>query len=232
MTPTAPTWTRARLERVMCLRFGFAQDGTAPDTAEAADVLGVSRRTVQRWLHASHGRSLAHIPPRRVTQLVELCLPSAETRAREAQQARYAQQAIDGLHLPRKMGVKPAWEKQRWLTPHLVVVLEVPVRRLRIRQLSIARAEDERIAELNRRGRIIDQAAVPTRFHATLLAHRVLSEVAPWRFQALPHQARQGFTQTWLNDAPATHLSRWALDLEPTKTPRPRKPRRRAPEEQ
>ena len=231
MSPAAPTWTRARLERVMCLRFGFAHTGTAPDTARAAEALGVSRRTVQRWLHASHGRSLAHIPPRRVAQLVELLLPSAETRAREAQQARYAQQAIDGLHLPRKMGIKPAWEKQRWLTPHLVVVLEIPVRHLRIRQLSIARAEDQRIAELHRRGRIVDQTEVATRFHATLLAHRVLTEIEPWRFHALPHQARQGFTQAWLNDAPATHLSRWALDLAPTKTTPTRKPRRRDPVE-
>ncbi len=227
MTPIAPTWTRARLERVMCLRFGFAHDGTSPDTANAAAALGVSRRTVQRWLHAAHGRSLAHIPPRRLEQLVELLLPTAETRAREAQQARYAERAISGLHLPRKMGIKPAWERQRWLEPHVVVVLEIRVRHLRIRQLAIARAEETRVSELHRRGRIIDQAVVPTRFHATVVAHRALSELAPWRFQALPEQVQQGFTQSWLDDAPPSRLARWAVDLKAALEPPASAPRRR-----
>ena len=32
----APLWTRARLERVMCLRFGFGHAPASPDTAAAA----------------------------------------------------------------------------------------------------------------------------------------------------------------------------------------------------
>lgn len=213
MTPSSPTWTKARLERVMCLRFGFAPDGRSPDTASTAAVMGVSRRTVQRWLHAAHGRSLAHIPRRRLDQLIELLLPTAETRAREAQQSRYAQRAISGLTLPRKMGVLPAWERQRWLEPHLVVVLDVRVRQLRIRQLAIARNEPDKLHELRRRGQVGDQAQVPTRFHATVLVQRVLDEMAPWRFQAQPGQVGQGFTQAWMGDAPATQLSRWASEL-------------------
>ena len=214
MTRLGPTWTRARLARVMCLRFGFGVDDRSPDTASAAAAMGVTRRTVQRWLHADHGRSLAHIPPRRLAQLVQLLLPSAETRSREEQQARYARRAISGLNLPRKMGVLPAWERQRWLEPHLVVVVEVRVHRLRIRQLAIARAEPSKLQELRRRGKIVDQAPVPTRFHATLLVHRALSELAAWRFQAQPDQVGQGFTQAWMDDAPTTQLTLWAADLD------------------
>ena len=206
-------WTRARLERVMCLRFGFARDGSS-DTAAAAAAMGVSRRTVQRWLHAESGRSLARIPPKRLEQLLVMLLPSQETQDKEAQQDRYAAKAIAGLHLPRKMGIKPAWERQRWLEQHLVVVLEIRVRHLRIRQLAIGRSSLSKLDEFKRRGRIIDQATVPTRFHATRLAHRTLSELSQWRFQAGEDQVLQGFTQAWLADAPPTHLSRWSQDLE------------------
>lgn len=212
---TGPLWTRARLERVMCLRFGFGHDQISPDTAAAATAMGVTRRTVQRWLHAEHGRSMAHIPVKRREQLIELLLPQAETLAREEQQARYARKAIDGLHLPRKMGIKPAWEKQRWLEPHRVAVLQIPVGHLKIRQLAIARDEPGRVAEMTRRGKVIDEVVVPTRFHATVLVHQTLTELGPWRFQAGGDQVTQGFTQAWIADptTPRTHLSSTALLL-------------------
>ena len=211
---SSPAWTRARVARVMCLRFGFASDG-GPDTAAAAAAMGVSRRTVQRWLHADHGRSIAHIPLRRRDQLIALLQPAAETMAREEQQARYALKAIDGLRLPRKMGVKPAWERQRWLEPHRVVVLEIPVRQLRIRQLAIFRDVESRAKEVERRGKVIDQTTVPTRFHATVLVHEVLSEMEPWRFEAGDDQVVQGYTQAWMVEpsTPKTHLSTAALLL-------------------
>ena len=100
--------------------------------------MGVSRRTVQRWLHA-HTADPWPTSPRRLDQLIELLRPAKKTRPKEAQQARYATKAIGGLHLPRKMGIKPAWEQQRWLEQHIVAVLEVKVHQLRIRQLATAR---------------------------------------------------------------------------------------------
>ncbi len=212
-TPTKrPLWTRARLERVMCLRFGFEANGR-PDTAAAAETMGVSRRTVQRWLHAQHGRSLAHIPPRRLEQLIGLLTPDETTLRREEVQAGYAERAIAGLHLGRKRGINPAWEKQRWLEQHAVVVLEIGVGHLKIRQIATSRVTVANLDEFRRRGRIVDHAIVPTRFHGTLLVHRTLAEVAAWRFKAGEHQVVQGFTQAWLADAPATDLGRWSAEL-------------------
>lgn len=213
MSPAKPIWTRARLLRVMTLRFGTGAHG-GPNTAAAATAMGVSQRTVQRWLHAAHGRSLAHIPPARLAQLLALLQPDPGTIAREAQQARYALKAIGGLHLGRKAGIKPAWEKQGWLEPHLVVVLEIKVGAHKIRQLAVGRSSVAKTDELKKRGRIIDQAVVPTRFHATVLTHRILTDVGPWRYQADADQVRQGFTQSWLADAPDTHLTRDARRIE------------------
>lgn len=209
---TAPLWTRARLTRVMSLRFGINQHGGV-DTAAAAAAMGVSRRTVQRWLHARHGRSIAHIPAKRLAQLLGLLLPSAETRQREDTTARYAHQAIARISDPGPAGVNPSWTRQKWLEPHRVVVLEVRIHQLRIRQLAVGRDTDTKRRELAKRGRIVDEVVVPTRFHATALTHQVLTDLAPWRFQAGEDQVVAGFTQAWLADAPRTNLTATAQTL-------------------
>jgi hypothetical protein len=214
---------------VLSLRFGVSTSGKAGDTAVKVDIaavaaaMGVTERTVQRWLHTPHARSKPAIPPRRLAQLLDLLRPSPESLAREAQQARYAEEAIAGFHLPRRMGIKPAWEEQQWLEQHLVVVLEVPVRsRMAIRQITLGRNSVRKLTEFQRRGRIIDQAVVPSRFHATLLVQRVLTEIDPWRYRAETRQVRQGFTWTWTSDAPATHLSWWSDELPSQRPPQPR----------
>lgn len=219
----APTWTRARLQRVLCLRFGFSAAGGVDTSAVAAE-MGVTRRTVQRWLHASHGRSLAQIPPRRLEQLLGLCLPDAETRAQEEHQDGYARRAIANLGLPRQAGVKPAWKKQRWLELHVVAVIEVRVRNLRIYQLALGRSDfgaaesaggeevlgiprpDRKLLSFTKRGKIVDHLSVPTRFHATVLSHRVLADLGEYRFAAGTDQVTQGYTKAWLADAPLVDL--------------------------
>ncbi len=210
MSRNGPLWTRARLDRVMRLRFGTTGRGHA-DTAATAAAMGVSQRTVQRWLHASSGRAVAHISPARLEQLIGLLLPSEETRRREDNQARYAIKAIAQLQLPRGRGVLPAWTKQRWTEPHMVVVLEIS--EPRIRQIAVGRLSLAKTDELARRGKIIDQAVVPSRFHATALVHQVLTDLAPWRFQAGTGAVAQGYTQAWIADAPPTHLTRTVEDI-------------------
>lgn len=191
----------------MTLRFGTNARGGL-NTAAAAHEMGVSQRTVQRWLHAHHGRSIAHIPAQQLARLLELLQPDPDLIKREIQQARYATKAIGGLDLGRGAGIKPAWEKQGWLTTHLVVVIEIKVGSSRIRQLAVGRSSVAKLEEFKKRGQIVDQAVVPTRFHATVLTHKVLTDLAAWRFRAGVDQVVQGYTQAWIADAPATHLDR------------------------
>lgn len=213
-TSGGPTWTRARLVRVLRLCFGSTPAGGVDTTAVAA-AMGVSRRSVQRWLNAPHGRSRAPIPAARLAQLVELTQPAALTLRREAQGADYALDAIDKLGLGRGRGVLPSWRERRWLEPHLVVVLEVKVDDQKIRQVLLGRADLGRLDGFRKRGRVVDQTTVPTRFHATVLTHRVLAARQPWRYQARPGQVAASYTQAWLDDAPATHLGRDAQELPP-----------------
>lgn len=231
MTGTAagPRWTRARLERILCLRFGYARDGLSPDTAAVAEAMGVSRRTVQRWLHGSSGRETAHIPPRRREQLIGLVLPSADALAREDFEAQYARSAIEGMtRRGRKWtGGLPIWSERRWLEPHRVAVVEIPLARpaagggagpasrTKIRQILIARDDPAHGGALGRRGRVIDEAVVPTRFHATILVQQTLAAMGPWRFQAAPTQVKKTFTRAWMADGttPPTRLEDGAAAL-------------------
>ena len=207
MNAPGPRWTRARLARVMTLTFGDATTGRL-DTAAVAEAMGVSRRSVQRWVHAPSGRSRAAIPPARLAQMVVAITPSADSLAAERTAARYATKAVAGLDLARGQGVLPSWERQRWLEEHFVLVLAVSVGRFQVRQLAVTRAEVGKVDAVARRGRIIDQAVVATRFHATLLVSKVLTDVGPWRYRATLTQVHQGTTWTWLPDAPVTHLGR------------------------
>lgn len=205
-----PLWTRARLARVMSLRFGTNSRGHV-DADAAAAALGVSPRTVRRWLAGRHGRQLAHIPPRRLRQLIEVLQPATERRRDEQQQADYAREAIEQLKLPRKLGVLPSWEKRRWTEPHVVAVLGI--RKHGIRQLAVMRSGGRTSDALRRRGQVLDFVVVPTRFHATVLVHRMLTELGPWRFQAKPGSVLQGVTQAWLDDAPPVDLAATYTDL-------------------
>lgn len=199
-----PLWTRARLQRVLGLRFGVSARGHV-DVDAVAQAMGVSTRTVQRWLAGSSGRSLAHLPPRRLQQLITLLLPSEETLRDEARAATYARKAISQLRLGRKRGILPVWEERRWLEDHLVAV--IAVKDVGIRQLAVTRTSANASDQLGRRGRVVDFVVVPTRFHATVLTHAVLTELGPWRFRALPGTVKQGPTLCWLDDAPPTNLS-------------------------
>lgn len=196
----------------MTLTFGDTTTGTL-DTAATAHAMGVSRRSIQRWTHAPSGRSRAAIPPARLTQLLEAITPSRESLRAERDGARYAAKAIAGLDLARGQGVLESWRRQRWIEEHFVFVLAVRVGRFTVRQLAVTRAELAKVDAVARRGQIIDQVVVPTRFHATVLAHKVLTDVGPWRYRATLTQVHQGTTWTWLPDAPVTHLGRDRDDM-------------------
>lgn len=201
-----PLWTRARLERVMRLRFGEAPR-SGVDTVAVAEAMGVSRRTVQRWLHARSGRALSHLPASRKQQLIDLLRPSQQRLQHEDDQQRYAAQVVLGL-AERPDEVLPGWQQKRWLDPHLVVILEVQVTaHSRVRQVTSLRDENDRLKALGKRGRIVASVQVPTHFHGTLLINRVLHLVGPWRYQAQPKQVKRGWTATWTTDAPSVPLT-------------------------
>lgn len=207
-----PLWTTARLRRLLIARYGIGPHGGIPAAAVAA-ALGVSPRTVHRWLHTSSPRSLAHIPPRRLAELKALVMPSEQVLRDEQQAATYAENAISALRLGRGRGVLESWTRQRWLEEHIVLVREVAWADTTVRHLRVVRA-DRRAGAVKGARRIVDEITVPTKFHGTALASFTMDQIGPWRIHATAEQVGVGFTQVWSSDAPRTHLMAWADLLE------------------
>lgn len=202
-----PRWTVKQLAEVLALSYGTGPRG-GPNTAATAVDLGVSRRTVQRWLHGSN-RQRAGIPANRLTQITR---PDPLVLQHEAQAADYAREAIARIALPKGRGVLEAWQVQRWLEPHLVAVLDVTVAPgVLVRQATISRGHTKSMQALRRRGQIADFTVVPTRFHATVLVHELLGRVGPWRVLPRMGTVKVGRTQTWSVTAPMVDLDQLAV---------------------
>ncbi len=206
-----PRWTTTQLAGALAIRFGTTTAGT-PDTATAAAEMGVSRRTVQRWLHGSR-RARAHIPAARLTQIT---CPDPQVLRQEDLSARYARDAIARIALPREKGIEESWRTRRWLEPHLVAVLDVPIPqlgRVRIRQASITRGVDRAMKALRRRGEVIDFTVVPTRFHATVLVHELLARLGPWRLLPREGFVPSGRSTSWSATAATPDLDHLVSEL-------------------
>ncbi len=196
-----PRWTHRRLRCVVGVAFGVNSRGQ-PHTATAAAALGVSQRTVQRWLHGTD-RTLARLPAGRLEQIQAAVRPDPESLRQEEITARYAHDAIAASAAPAGTGVLPAWRQQKWLEPHLVAVLELAGG---LRQVAITRASDRAMPELRKRGKVVSHTTLGTRFHATALAAALLTQLDPWRVMTPPGAVKQGRTQTWVADAPPVTL--------------------------
>lgn len=204
-----PSWTREQLQYRLLVRFGPDRHGDV-DQSAVQQALGVSRRTLRRWLHGDPNQVVGMMGANRSKVHLAL-LPSERTLRQEKLDEDYARQALKGLARRRRRGILPAWREQRWLEPHLVAVIEH--RSTGLRQVAVART-DGRVDQLKRRGELVDFVEVPTRFHATLLVAAVLEVITPWRVVAAKSLIGQGNTIAWSPDAPVVDLSAIAFERE------------------
>ncbi len=192
---------------MLSLAYGVNSRG-GPDTAAAAAALGVSPRTVQRWLRGKP-RAFASLPTGRLEQIRRDIRPDGQSLNQEQLTATYARSAIERIALPGEVGVLPAWRQRRWIEPHLVAVLELPGGGLR--QVTVSRKSDRTLAELGKRGKVLSHTTVATRFHATALVAVVLQQTDAWRVTAPAGLVKQGRTQTWAVAAPRVSLPELAV---------------------
>jgi hypothetical protein len=204
-----PAWTREQLTYRLLVRFGPDRHGQV-DQVAVQQALGVSRRTLRRWLHGDPTEVVGMMDANR-SKMHAALLPSKRTLRQEKLDENYARQAVKSLARRRRRGILPAWSEQRWLEPHLVAVLEH--RPTGMRQIAVART-DGRVDQLKRRGEVLDFVEVPTRFDATLLVAAVLEVITPWRVVAAKSLVGQGNTIAWSPDAPIVDLSAVAFEHE------------------
>lgn len=200
-------WTVHRTALVLALTFGLNRRGR-PDTTTAAGALGVSQRSVQRWLHGEPD-DRPHISPAHHRDLWQLSRPAEPSLRQEELTAAHARESLARIKLPKRRGILAAWRHQRWLEPHMVGVLELP--QLGVRQVAVSRVGDRTVQEMRRRGQVVDFTVVDTRFHATVLTHALLRRLDPWRIQLPAGLVKQGHTRAWTTDAPTIDLDHLAV---------------------
>lgn len=171
------------------------------DIAAVADYAGVSPSTVRRWISRRHpqSRRLA-IPKHRIVQLQR---GPAEIERRNEQQYQYALNALASIDDERS--ILPAWRKQGWLDPHAVAIIEI--RGKPWLQVAVTNGSRRALGELRRRGATVANLTLPTRFHAQVLAHAVMTRQQAWRVHPSRQRLTAGRTQVWMSDAPVVDLA-------------------------
>jgi alkylated DNA nucleotide flippase Atl1 len=173
----------------------------AVDAAAVAAYAGVTPRTVRRWISrpAQGSRRKPVIPKHRIAQLQRG--PEVVER-RNQQQQQYALNALGALSDERT--ILPAWRQQGWLNEHTVAIVEVHGKPWC--QVVVTKANGRALDELRRRATLLNTVTLPTRFHAQILAHTVMTRQQAWRVHPTPEQLKQGRTNVWMADAPVVNL--------------------------
>lgn len=194
-----PRWTRQRLSAMLIECYGRTKRGRI-DIEAVAEYVGVTASTVRRWISGpGTARRLSSIPER---QLVVLQRGPELIERRNDQQFQHALQAIAAWSTGD--GVREVWRTQGWLAPHSVI--RVAINGKPWHQVVISNANSRSMNELRRRATILQTVVLPTRFHAVVLAHFVMTRLRAWRVHPAPEQLATGRTQVWMNEAPDVDL--------------------------
>jgi hypothetical protein len=196
-----PRWTRKRLVTMLIDCYGPTPRG-AVEVAAVAEYAGVSPSIFRRWIAGGQqaNRRTPSIPARRITQLQRG--PEIVERRNE-QQYQYALDALGALGDER--AIRPAWRQQGWLNEHTVAIVEIHGKPWH--QIVVTKANRRALDELRRRATVLDSVTLPTRFHAQVLAHAVMTRQRAWRVHPTSEQLDRGRTQVWMADAPAVDLT-------------------------
>jgi len=204
------------LPRALFLRFGAARRGAGPNTAAAAEAVGISRRQLERWLA---GRVTPR--PESLAGLQRALQPPADDLQRELDAARNAAAAAVDMARARGRGIHPQWQARGWHLEHVVMVLSQPA--LGVRRVAVVLNEHRQRNDAVRikprwtaPGGVWgteDVIVVPHHFAGVQVRTEVLQQVRPWRVRVHPEVMPVGGTQTWLDTAPEVDLGPIAVQL-------------------
>lgn len=211
-----PLWTRAQLEHRLVAAAGRSRgvlhdERRGPNTAVAGKYLGISERTVRRWMVGDPDEVVGMRTHSREAVYRRL-RPSERKIQQEHLDRVYALEALAELRLPkRRQRIPEAWREQGWLETHMVAVLDKPY--LHARQITALRIDHRNLQRMNNRGKVLSFTEVPTWFHAAVLLAAALEEVDVWRVRVprsfLKYQ--QGENYCWTADAPEVDLGPLAV---------------------
>lgn len=188
-------WTRTELAHAASLGYGITRTGRPNATAVGA-AIGVSARTIQRWLTTS-------VPtPPHAARLRAALLPDPATLARQRDEEAFALAASRTLATRKR--VPTPWRTQGWDQPHLIRVLTHPV--LGISRPLIALVGRAKPLPSARGWDVESHLEVPHYFAAVQLRGALLHQMGPWRVRVRA-DTTEGHTLCWLTQIPHPDLS-------------------------
>lgn len=191
-------WALPELRHAITLAYGPTRTGH-PNVTRIASQLGVTPRSVQRWLAGNTTPK-----PHRLTQLRQALLPDPLVLAQQADERRWAQQAAAAMAVPRGRGLDPQWVAQHWHKPHRLLVLTNPA--AGISRPTIELVNRAKTPPTQQHWTREDVVELPHRPAALLVRGALLEAIAPWRIR-VHHTYTTGHTLCWLTSAPTPLLS-------------------------
>ncbi|WP_144662864.1 hypothetical protein [Paenarthrobacter nicotinovorans] len=184
------------------MKFGRTRAGR-PHAGRIAAAVGVSPRTVQRWLQGSGD---LHVPDARFAELLAAFRPEQRILEEERRARDYAAEALARLNVPpQRRKVEYVWRRDGWLEPHFVSIVRVKRFPSLVRPV-VSIDTDKALARLRAAGLVLDTRLMANRFVAQLLKFDVLEAMDGWRIRLDGSQLPKGATETWLERAPRPPL--------------------------
>lgn len=112
------SWSSDQLRHAMWLALPPTSAGN-PAIATAASIVGVSPRSVQRWLAGDSVPSVAH-----TIALRAAVFPSREVLEQQQDERRWAWESAAVIGARGGRGVNDVWRQQGWHKPHLLRILK------------------------------------------------------------------------------------------------------------
>lgn len=192
-SPRTYPWSPERLRHAIWLVLPPTRR-QGPDLVAAAAAIGVSARSLRRWLSGQSIPTGEH-----AAALRAVLLPDRTVLAQQQDERRWAEGAVRTISAPRGRGVDPVWRSRGWHKPHVLRVLTS-------QELGLARAA---VALENSAKRfyppagwtITSEEVFPNRPAALLAKHGLLDEMAPHRVSVRADLVPTGRHECWLVDA-------------------------------
>lgn len=190
-------WTITDLQVAVAAAFGTRRGGH-PNVEPIAAALGVSPRSVQRWLAGSN-----HPAIERRAALRNLLLPDPGVLRRQERDAEVARIAVTAMNARRAKKATAHWRRQGWAERHLVQLLSND--RRQICCVSLHLADQVKAPSLPGAWSAVETLSVPSRPRGVLVRAALLDSVAAFRIRVAPTFAPVP-TMCWLASAPRPSL--------------------------
>lgn len=195
----ARRWSAGELRQAIWLGYGGISP-RRPATVRVAAEIGVSARSVQRWLAGRSQPSAGHAAALRAA-----LAPPSDVLVRQAQDHKHAIAAARELARTRYRPASKQWRTQGWHQPHDLRLLHHE--RLGIARTVVSRATAAKPFAIPAGWTSLEVVRYPNRPTAIMAKHELLERVAPWRVRVRPDLAVDGRHEMWLDTGPPATLT-------------------------